>query len=97
MIDNEVVGVVSMFQDISEYGKIITELQGFQKLNEGLEAEIESSHYGLVVADHNGEILMQNRSYERLTGLVRKDCRLEEVSDNLRLLKKHLPPYMSIS
>jgi len=73
VIDNEVVGVVSVFQDISEYEKIITESQGFKELNAKLEAVIESSYDGLVLADHNGKMLIVNRSYERLTGLARKE------------------------
>jgi sensor histidine kinase regulating citrate/malate metabolism len=62
VIDNEVVGVVSVFQDISEYEKIITVLQGFQKLHARLEAVIESSHDGLVLSDQSGVILMQKQS-----------------------------------
>ena len=40
VIGNEIVGVISVFQDISEYEKIITELQGFQKLHARLESDV---------------------------------------------------------
>ena len=73
-----------MFQDISEYEKIITQLQGFQKLHTRLEAAIESSHDGLVLSDQSGVILMQNQSFERLTGLARAEMVGRKAKDLLQ-------------
>lgn len=73
LIDGAVCGIISVFQDISEYERIISELQGFQRLHRELEAIIESSYDGLYVTDGQAKTIRLNRSYERITGLSRND------------------------
>lgn len=73
VIDGTVCGIISVFQDISEYENIISELQGFQRLHRELEAIIESSYDGLYVTDGQASTIRLNRSYERITGLRRED------------------------
>jgi PAS domain S-box-containing protein len=72
-VEGKIVGVISVFQDISEYETIISELQGYQKLHQELDAIIESSHDGLYVTDGQANTLRVNRAYERITNLSRKN------------------------
>jgi len=73
MLDDEIIGVISVFQDISEYEAIISELKGYKYLNRQLEAVIESSNDGLYITDGSGKTLRVNQAYEQITGLSRKD------------------------
>ncbi len=72
-IDGQVVGVVSIFQDISEYERIISELQGYQELHRQLEAIFESSYDGFYITDGQANTIRVNSAYERITGLKRED------------------------
>jgi PAS domain S-box-containing protein len=72
-IDGRVLGVISVFQDISEYEAIISELRGYKELNRELEAIFESSHDGLYLTDGDANTIRVNGAYERITGLVRND------------------------
>ncbi len=73
MADGQVVGVISVFQDISEYEAIISELQGFRRLTRQLEVIFEASQDGLFIADGNAICIRANSAYERITGLNRRD------------------------
>ncbi|EKD36232.1 MAG: hypothetical protein ACD_75C01590G0002 [uncultured bacterium] len=72
MDGGRVVGVISVFQDVSEHEKIISQLQNYQKLHRELEAIFESSYDGLYVTDGEANTLKVNKSYERITGLSRE-------------------------
>ena len=100
--DGEIVGVVSIFQEISEYEQIISELQSYQKLHRELEAIFDSSYDGFYLADGRANTIRVNRAYERITGLSRKkligrnmnDLVAENVFDSsvtLKVLKKREP------
>jgi len=71
--NGEVVGAISVFQDISEYDNMAFQLQSYQKLHHELEAIIETSDDGLYVTDAQANTLRVNKSYERITGLSRSD------------------------
>lgn len=68
-----VVGIISVFQDVSEHEKIIAQLSKYQKLHKELNAIFESSYDGIYVADGNANTLRVNKSYERITGLSREN------------------------
>ncbi len=68
----KIVGVISVFQDVSEHERIISQLQNYQKLHRELEAIFESSYDGLYIADGDANTLKVNKSYERITGLSRE-------------------------
>ncbi|MBN2333858.1 MAG: sigma 54-interacting transcriptional regulator [Deltaproteobacteria bacterium] len=100
--DGQIFGVISVFQDISEYETIISQLQTFQELNRELAAIFESSYDGLYITDGNANTIRVNRAYERITGLDRegligrnmKDLVNEEVFDHsvtLEVLEKKRP------
>ncbi|MGC8658050.1 MAG: sigma 54-interacting transcriptional regulator, partial [Desulfomonilaceae bacterium] len=68
-----IVGVISVFQDISEYEAMISGLQGYRKLHRQLEAIFESSFDGLYITDGKANTIRVNSAYERITGLRRED------------------------
>lgn len=73
IIEDEIIGVLSIFQDISEYEKISSELDSFKQLSMQLDAIIESSYDGLYITDGSATTLRVNHAYERISGLRRED------------------------
>jgi PAS domain S-box-containing protein len=73
LIDGQVAGVISVFQDISEYEAMISSLQGYMKLHRELEAIFESSDDGLYITDGKANTIRVNSAYERITGLKREN------------------------
>jgi len=73
IFDGRILGAISVFQDISEYESIISNLQGYQSLHRELEAIFESSEDGLYIADGNATTIRVNGAYERITELSRKN------------------------
>ncbi|MEJ2476004.1 MAG: PAS domain S-box protein, partial [Desulfobacterales bacterium] len=71
IMNGKAVGTISVFQDISEYEAIITNLQGYQTLHRELEAIFESSQDGLFITDGNANTIRVNQAYERIAGLSR--------------------------
>lgn len=84
-VNGEIKGVMSIFQDISEYEKIITELETYRRINKELDAIIESSYDGLYITDGNANTLRVNKAYERISGLDSKDLIGQNMKD---LVKK---------
>ena len=82
--DGHVQGLISVFQDISEYETITSELQSFQRLNSELEAIIESSYDGLYITDGSANTIRVNHSYERITGLKRQQLIGRNMNDLVR-------------
>ena len=73
ILNGKVEGVISVFQDISEYEAMISGLHGYKKLHRELEAIFESSFDGLYITDGNANTIRVNNAYERITGLKRED------------------------
>jgi len=73
IMNGQVAGLISVFQDIAEYEAIISELEGYRKLHRELEAIIESSSDGLYVTDGQANTIRLNQAYERITGLKREE------------------------
>jgi len=84
-VDGEIAGVMSIFQDISEYERIITELETYKRINKELDAIIESSYDGLYITDGHANTLRVNKAYERISGLKREDLIGQNMKD---LVKK---------
>lgn len=66
---DEVVGAVSVFQDISILEDTSLELSYVKGLMNELEAIINSSYDGMFITDGQGVVLRLNRAYERITGI----------------------------
>lgn len=59
---------------MNEFFRLREELEALQMIQNELNQVINSSFDGIVISDHNGKILLQNPSYEKITGLSAKDC-----------------------
>ncbi len=73
IINGEIKGVISIFQDISEYEKVIKQIETYKRISKELDAIIESSYDGLYITDGNAITLRVNKAYERISGLKRED------------------------
>lgn len=71
--DGEVVGVVAVFQDITELEAAYTELRTVQELNKELESILEFSHDGLAINDEQGRFLRVSPSFSKLLNIPVED------------------------
>ncbi len=71
--NGRVIGLFSVFQDISEFEAIVSQLEGYRDLVRELEAIFENSQDGIYLADCRGKTLRVNQAYESITGLKRDD------------------------
>ncbi len=67
--DQQVVGAISVFQDISEYENIAHQLESYKKVNKQLNAIINSSFDGLWICDHEGKVIRVNKASERINDI----------------------------
>ena len=87
IVNEEIIGVVSVFQDISEYEAIISDLKSYKEMHRELEAIFESSCDGLYITDGDANTIRVNSAYERITGLSRKNL----IGYNMReLIEQHI-------
>jgi PAS domain S-box-containing protein len=70
---DEIVGVLSIFQDVSEYENLAQELEAYKELSEQLDVIIESSHDGLWISDAEGKVVRVNQASLRFAGLEAED------------------------
>ncbi|UCD82399.1 MAG: sigma 54-interacting transcriptional regulator [Desulfobacterales bacterium] len=78
----EVSGVLSIFQDISEYEKVLAELESYKQLNEEMDVIINSSYDGLWICDHEGRVVRVNHASEKMSGVKEAEVigrRMEEL------------------
>lgn len=68
--NNEIVGAVSIFQDISDFEQLSHQLDTVKEINKDLDAVIESVDDGIVIADSHGFIIRTNNAYQRMTGII---------------------------
>ncbi|MBS4024564.1 MAG: sigma 54-interacting transcriptional regulator [Clostridia bacterium] len=68
----ELVGVVAVFQDITELEQVSSELETVKRLNMELDTIINSSYDGLMITDENGTGIKINNALSRVTGLKEK-------------------------
>jgi len=67
--NNRIMGVVAVFQDITELQSIAAELENVKNLKSTLESAIESIFEGIVIVDKQGMITMINQSYCEFLGV----------------------------
>ncbi|MEW6425202.1 MAG: sigma 54-interacting transcriptional regulator [Bacillota bacterium] len=68
--NNQIVGAVGVFQDITEVESTSRELDLVKQINKELECIIESSSDGILITDPAGNIIKANQAHERITGLA---------------------------
>lgn len=71
--ENDLVGAIGVFQDISELGKVTRELVEEKKLAKELQDIIESSYDGFWITDGQGTTLHINSAYERISGICKEE------------------------
>ncbi|MFP4085523.1 MAG: sigma 54-interacting transcriptional regulator [Desulfobacteraceae bacterium] len=67
-----VIGIISVFQDISAYENIAHDLESYKKVNKELHAIINSSFDGLWVCDKKGRVVHINRASEKINNISRE-------------------------
>ena len=71
--DQRVIGAYAVFKDITEVVDLAEEITDLKEVKTMLEAIIHSSDEAISVVDENGNGLMINPAYTRITGLEEKD------------------------
>jgi PAS domain S-box-containing protein len=69
LCNDEVVGILSIFQDIADYEEVVSELETYKQLHEELDVIINSSYDGLWICDSQGKVVRVNRSSEKMSGV----------------------------
>jgi len=72
MRNDEIIGVMSVFQEMEAYEQISERLTRYKKLAAEVEAIIESSYDGIYVTDGQAVTIRVNSAYEKISG-IRKD------------------------
>lgn len=72
--DQERIGRVLVLRDISEIELLVRESEYTKRLNNELEAIIESSFDGLYVTDGKANTLRLNKGFERIMGITQEQC-----------------------
>jgi PAS domain S-box-containing protein len=73
-INQERIGRVLVLRDISEIEMLVRESEYTKRLNDELEAIIESSFDGLYVTDGHANTLRINKGFERIMGITHEQC-----------------------
>jgi PAS domain S-box-containing protein len=73
-INQERIGRVLVLRDISEVEMLVRESEFTRRLNNELEAIIESSFDGLYVTDGHANTLRINKGFERIMGISHEQC-----------------------
>ena len=71
--NDETTAVVFMMQDLSQDIKLNMELEKSQHMIEELEGILEGSFDGILVTDGDGNVLLVNKSYERITSIKKEE------------------------
>lgn len=66
--NGHMIGAVAILQEISELESVLQELEYVKRLNQEMDAIIESSFDGLYITDGQGYTLRVNKGFERITG-----------------------------
>ena len=80
----EVIGVISIFKDISRYEETAKELQTYKDVAAQLHTVIHSSYDGLYITNGNADGLFFNSAYLRVSGLQAADVEGKNMRDLVR-------------
>ena len=81
--NGNIIGAVTVFQDITELEEILTELEAFKQVNMEVEGIFEASHDGIVITDGEGIVIKVSKSLARVTDLP-LECYLGKKIDSLQ-------------
>lgn len=88
--DGMLVGAVGIFQDITEFNEVMTQLEDIKRLKSTLESIMESMHEGIVVVDKTGHITMLNKAYSEFLAVDPKAVVGKHVADVIENTRMHL-------
>ncbi|MFH2127988.1 MAG: PAS domain S-box protein, partial [Pseudomonadota bacterium] len=80
-LDGKIAGVISVFQDATEYERVLSELHAYRQLSEQLDVIIDSSYDGLWISDAEGKVVRVNPASERFAGVNAKEVIGRNVSE----------------
>lgn len=72
IVDGKLVGLMSVFQDITNSVELNAQLNSVRENEKFLESLIDSSYDGVYITDRHGKTLTINKSYERISGIERE-------------------------
>jgi PAS domain S-box-containing protein len=81
-INGWIAAILSVFQDMADYEKIVSELETYKHLHAQLNVIINSSYDGLWICDAEGKVVRVNRASEKMSGVKEADVigrRMEEL------------------
>jgi phosphotransferase system HPr (HPr) family protein len=73
VVDNAIRGAVAVFQDISQFEALSSELETTKVLKERLELILQNVHDGVAMVDERGILIYVNSAYERIWRCKRED------------------------
>ncbi len=79
-----VVGVISVFKEISLYEEAAKQLQAYRDVAKQLDAVIHSSYDGLYITNGNADTLFYNKAYLRISGLKAEDFEGKNIRELIR-------------
>ncbi|QXM06419.1 sigma 54-interacting transcriptional regulator [Crassaminicella indica] len=86
--DNEIVGAVAIFQDITDLKRVTEELEHEKNASEILRTIIDNAYEGIIVVNEKGYITMINEPYAKFLGVNKRDIigrHATEIIDTTRL------------
>jgi PAS domain S-box/PAS domain S-box len=78
---DRIIGVVSVFKELSRYEDTAKELQSYKQMTKEFEAVLNSSYDGLYLTDGSAKTLFFNKSYLRVSGLNEENVRNRDVHE----------------
>jgi len=78
---NKVDGIICIFQDISEYERVTSELTSYKNIIRELDAIIEASSDGLWISDQKANLIRINRASELLNGVKAEEVVGKNMAD----------------
>lgn len=88
--DNILVGAVAIFQDITEFNEVVTQLEENKRLKSTLESIVDSLHEGIVVVDKAGCITLLNKAYGEFLNVVPREVIGKHVAEVIPNTRMHL-------
>ena len=71
--EDKIIGAVAIFQDISEFERLASELKSTKELKERFQYLLETVHDAISMVDSQGIITYVNSAYERIRGIKKEE------------------------
>lgn len=87
--NNQTVGVIAIFEDLSEIEKVKNELINTRNDLNVLDTMLNEAYEGIVIVDQNGNITKFNKAYEDFLGLKEEEIIGKHVTDVIENTRMH--------